>query len=407
MMGGWLFIPLFATVVCRPALAAALRRDVNRIQSNTKLQAQQLWVRPDQPLPKELLSLIHKAAAAKQVRGGSAYRRGNISTSLLTKSNGNMGGGKESIIEQLEPWHDKGFAVRSKSAPEHSDTIMKVLSAAEWESTLKSFVACSKSRFVFNSGNSEAQKFIVNDFTKSGLSVKKQEFQLTFEPYHSNAVNIIGEMKGSTKPEEFVVLAAHYDSIPERDAAPGVDDNGSGVACLLTAARALMQGGFKPKRSIRFVAFTAEEVGLKGSQEYVRQLTGTERENFRGAIIMDQVGFHKDRKQSTSVIFETKGRDKGQQMMVDSMAHATKNIPELGSKATFQVNYAGWGSDHMSFLEAGLPAVLLIEQDNLYSADHWGHTAKDDMTNIDFQFGADVAKIAVASIGNLADPSDL
>lgn len=400
MMGRWLCVPLLAAVACRAALAAALRRDVNKIQP-----VEPQWIQPDQPLPKELLSLIHKAAAEKQVRGGM-HRRGNRTASMLTTSKGNKG--QDSIIEQLEPWHDHSMALKSTNSPEHSDNILKELTAAKWESTLKSFVASTPTRFVFNKeANAAAQNFIIEDLKKSGLSPQKQEFQLIFEPYRSNAVNIIAELKGSTHPEEFVVLAAHYDSIPESDAAPGVDDNGSGVACLLTAARALAKGGFKPKRSIRFVAFTAEEVGLKGSQEYVRQLSGTERENFRGAIIMDQVGFHKDRKQPTSVIFETKGRDKGQQMMVDTMAHATKNVPELGSKATFQVNYAGWGSDHMSFLEAGLPAVLLIEQDNLYSADHWGHTAKDDMTNIDFQFGADVAKIAVASIGNLADPSDL
>lgn len=399
-MGRWLFVPLIFSVVCRPALAAALRRDVNRIQS------QKIWVEPGAPLPKELMSLIHRAAAEKQVRGGTrGFGRGNASASLLTR--GNASHGKSSIIEQLEPWHDHSFAVRSKAAPEHNQAIMKELSAAEWESTLRSFVGSTSTRFVFSKENKDAQKFIINDFKKSGLPVKTQEFELTFDPFHSNAVNIIAELKGSTHPEEFVVLAAHYDSIPERGDAPGVDDNGSGVACLLTAARAMMKGQFKPKRSIRFVAFTAEEVGLKGSQEYVRSLSGTERENFRGAIIMDQVGFHKDRKQPASVIFETKGREKGQQVMVDTMAHATRNIPELGSKATFQVNYAGWGSDHMSFLEAGLPAVLLIEEDNLYSADHWGHTAKDNMNNIDFQFGASVAQIAVASIGNLADPADL
>eukprot|EP00746_Dinoflagellata_sp_MGD_P000170 gnl/MRDRNA2_/MRDRNA2_100302_c0_seq1.p1 gnl/MRDRNA2_/MRDRNA2_100302_c0~~gnl/MRDRNA2_/MRDRNA2_100302_c0_seq1.p1 ORF type:complete len:399 (-),score=96.92 gnl/MRDRNA2_/MRDRNA2_100302_c0_seq1:108-1304(-) len=398
MMGRWLFTPLIFSVVCRPALAAALRRDANRIQM------QQIWVEPGAPLPKELMSLIHEAAAAKRVRGGSrVVGNGNLSASLLSRGNAS----KSEIIEQLEPWHDHSYAVRSKSAPEHNQAIMKELSAAEWESTLRSFVGSTPTRFVFGKGNNDAQKYIIDDFKKSGLSVTTQEFQLTFEPFHSNAVNIIGELKGSTHPEQFVVLAAHYDSIPERGDAPGVDDNGSGVACLLTAARAMMKGNFKPKRSIRFVAFTAEEVGLKGSQEYVRSLSGTERENFKGAIIMDQVGFHKDRKQATSVIFETKGREKGQQMMVDTMAHATRNIPDLGSKATFQVNYAGWGSDHMSFLEAGLPAVLLIEQDNLYSADHWGHTANDNMNNIDFQFGANVAQIALASIGNLADPSDL
>jgi len=385
-------------VAARPALAA-LRRDANRAM----VQSQPQLVQPGAELPKELLSLINQAAAAKNVRGGSRAFRGHTS-SLLNK--GNKTHEKSAIVEQLEDWKDHNMALRSKSGPEHSPAVMKELSKENWETTLKSFVNNENSRFVFNQGNNDAQKYIIADFKKSGLTVTQQTFMLSFSPYEANAVNIIGELKGSTHPEEFVVLAAHYDSIPEKDSAPGADDNGSGVACLLSVARAFNKGLFKPKRSIRFVAFTAEEVGLKGSAEYVSQLSGTDRENFRGAIIMDQVGFRRDHSK-TEVIFETSGRDKGQQVLVDTMAHGTKNIPGWGPGAQFQVNYAGWGSDHMSFLDTGLPAVLLIEKDNLWSADHYGHTAKDNLDNIDYQFGSNVATIAAVSIGNLADPSTL
>ena len=121
----------------------------------------------------------------------------------------------------------------------------------------------------------------------------------------------------------------------------------------------------------------------------MKDLSEKDRENFKGAIILDQVGFQKEKSAAASVIFETKGNEDPKQTIVDTMALSAKaSVP----RAEFKVNYHGWGSDHMPFLEAGLPAVLLIERDNLYSAEHFGHTPKDTLENVDYDFGAKVAR---------------
>jgi len=69
------------------------------------------------------------------------------------------------------------------------------------------------------------------------------------------------------------------------------------------------------------------------------------------------------------------------------------------------VNYAGFGSDHISLLDAGVPAVLLIERDNMYHADHFGHSARDTFDHVDAAFGAAVTRLAARALAALANPA--
>lgn len=89
--------------------------------------------------------------------------------------------------------------------------------------------------------------------------------------------NIVGMLKGSSLPDEYVVIGAHYDHIGVGKADVngdsiynGADDNGSGTAGLLLAAEAMAASPSRPERSIVFVAFSGEEKGLLGSKAYVR-----------------------------------------------------------------------------------------------------------------------------------------
>src|SRR5262249_12551574 len=78
--------------------------------------------------------------------------------------------------------------------------------------------------------------------------------------------NTVAEIRGTTKPDELVLLGAHLDSW---DLATGGTDNGTGAIAVLEAARILVASGAKPSRTIRFVLFSGEEQGLLGSQAYV------------------------------------------------------------------------------------------------------------------------------------------
>ncbi len=90
--------------------------------------------------------------------------------------------------------------------------------------------------------------------------------------------NIVGMVKGSQKPDEYVVLGAHYDHVgfstpnaPQQDSIyNGADDNGSGTTGLLLNAEAFGTAKVKPSRSMIFVAFSGEEKGLYGSRAFVK-----------------------------------------------------------------------------------------------------------------------------------------
>jgi len=83
--------------------------------------------------------------------------------------------------------------------------------------------------------------------------------------------NVIGKLKGSVDPEKFIVVSAHYDTIP----AAGFCDNGAGTAGVLELARvfskAAHEGIYVPQQTILFIAFGSEEIGLVGSINYIKQ----------------------------------------------------------------------------------------------------------------------------------------
>jgi hypothetical protein len=80
--------------------------------------------------------------------------------------------------------------------------------------------------------------------------------------------NIVGEIRGALRPEEVLLIGAHLDSW---DLGPGATDDGTGVAAVLAAARAIHASGLRPDRTLRFVLFSGEEQGLLGSRSYVLQ----------------------------------------------------------------------------------------------------------------------------------------
>lgn len=79
--------------------------------------------------------------------------------------------------------------------------------------------------------------------------------------------SVILTMRGTTEPEKVIVMGGHMDSIAggADSPAPGADDNASGVAVTHEVIRALVESGYRPSKTIKFIAFAAEEVGLRGS----------------------------------------------------------------------------------------------------------------------------------------------
>lgn len=122
-------------------------------------------------------------------------------------------------------------------------------------------------------GNAAARAYIVRRFDSLDLqktdTVRTQPFPLE----NKTGYNVIGTIRGTAFPDQYIVLSAHYDHLGKKgkEIYAGADDNASGSACLLALAAYFRQ--FPPKHSLVFAAFDAEEKGLQGSSYFVEHPT--------------------------------------------------------------------------------------------------------------------------------------
>lgn len=99
----------------------------------------------------------------------------------------------------------------------------------------------------------------------------------------SHCFNVIGELTGTDRPDEIVVICGHYDS--SRGVA-GASDNAGGAALVMELARVLSAAG--SKRTLRFIAFGGEETGLQGSKHYARELLKADKRQRKSKTFNDK-----------------------------------------------------------------------------------------------------------------------
>jgi bacterial leucyl aminopeptidase len=161
---------------------------------------------------------------------------------------------------------------------------------------------------------------------------------------------------GSGNSGETVILGAHLDSIAsggiETARAPGADDDASGVAGLTEVIRVLMAGNYAPQRNIRFIAYSAEEVGLWGSQAIVAQ-QAARRDKVVGVMQLDMTAFQGD---STDIWIYTDFTNAAQNQFLANLV--TSYLPNL----TVGYDACGYGcSDHASWHNKGFIASFPFE----------------------------------------------
>ena len=186
--------------------------------------------------------------------------------------------------------------------------------------------------------------------------------------------NTVGEIRGSEKPDEVVILGAHLDSW---DLGTGSTDNGTGSMAVLEAARTLAKLNLKPKRTIRFVLFTGEEEGLVGSKRYV-EAHKNDLEKISAVLVHDTgtgrvltLGLH-DNYQDREIVDQ-----------VLAPLHELKLL-EPSLARTF-------GTDHASFDDVGVPGFWCIQNMAEYAKTH--HSQSDTFDKVwkdDLNQGAEV-----------------
>jgi hypothetical protein len=211
------------------------------------------------------------------------------------------------------------------------------------------------------------------------------EVENKFIPGPIKVYNTVGEITGSEKPDEFVIVGAHLDSW---DLAAGTTDNGTGSSIVLETARVLARSGIKPKRTIRFVLFTGEEQGLHGSRVYVEKHK-EELARTSAALVHD------------SGTGRVKGLGTGRLPAVQAiLKRELVSLRELG--VTDFTTPSMSGSDHQSFARAGLPGLMLVQDMSTYTYTHHSQADTLDAANeANLIQGAQVMAVTAMRIANL------
>jgi carboxypeptidase Q len=188
--------------------------------------------------------------------------------------------------------------------------------------------------------------------------------------------NVVAEIRGSEKPDEFVVLGAHLDSW---ELGTGALDNGCNAALVIDALRAIKASGLKPRRTMRFILFSGEEEGLIGSRAYATAHRN-ELDKAAGVVVFDS-GTGK------TISFSTGGR-KDVIASAQSMLAPLEQFGVSKAEATAET-----GTDHFDFMLEGVPTFVADQEEANYLENY--HATTDTFDKVDFtQLKKNVAEAA-------------
>lgn len=184
---------------------------------------------------------------------------------------------------------------------------------------------------------------------------------------------VIARIEGSERPGEIIVIGSHLDSTSPlaqnnpRGSAPGADDDASGVAAATEVLRAMVESGYRPKRSIHFIAHAGEEGGLLGS----RQVAADYRRRGVNVAGMMQLDMTANQGSADDIYLMTDYTDAGQNDFVADLARSYLPALRIGR------DRCGYGcSDHASWFAEGYPASMPF-QSRMRDANGAIHTPRD------------------------------
>lgn len=236
-----------------------------------------------------------------------------------------------------------------------------------------------------------AAEYIRNTLAGSGYEVRRH----VYEAMGKGCENLEAEVRGTTEPDDILLVGAHYDSVV---GCPGANDNASGVAAMLALAGAVVQS--KPSCTLRFVAFTNEEPPYfqtrhMGSRLYARRC----RERGERIILMlslETIGYYSNEPKSQGYPFpigffypstgnfiafvsNTENAPWVKHLLTTFRSHA--KFPSQGGALWEWIPGVAW-SDHWSFWQEGYPAVMVTDTaPNRYP---YYHTASDTPDRVDY-----------------------
>jgi Zn-dependent M28 family amino/carboxypeptidase len=247
-----------------------------------------------------------------------------------------------------------------------------------------------QSRFSDTDQHNTVRDNIEATFKAIGLNTTVDTF---IDAYGRTSWNIVGELPGTTRPNDIYIVGAHYDTAYQDSIfAPGADDNASGVAGVLETARVM--AGYQYGATLRFIAFDREESYMNGEYEQGSRYYASSHaeENILGMISLDMIAHSPD---------DNAGFSSGNRTLKNAIDDA---VTAYGQGIKLTLYGKSSVSDHAPFEEMGFAAGMLIED----SENDRYHKANDAMGlddgYIDYDFATKITRSAVGFLAGKAVP---
>jgi Zn-dependent M28 family amino/carboxypeptidase len=249
----------------------------------------------------------------------------------------------------------------------------------------------------------------------TGLGYKVESYDF------GGGVDVIGTLAGTTRPDEIVIVSAHYDTIPGSN---GADDNASGVAAALETARLLANE--KHARTLQVACWDQEEPSIYGSYVYAKR-EKEKNTDIKVAYVYDEIGTSDDRPNSQRFPsgFEMVYPAEAQKLMAnqyranfvllifDQQARnwavaiadqaEKEGLPSLQLEVNLNEKVVSnlKGSDHASFWGKGYPAIEI--NDTSEYRNPYKHTSLDTIETLNYDFAIRIVSAVAASVRNALD----
>jgi leucyl aminopeptidase len=236
---------------------------------------------------------------------------------------------------------------------------------------LSSFV----NRYYTSTGGTDASNWLRSKW--AGMATGRSDISVTqFTHTGYNQKSVILTMNGTDNAADVVVIGGHLDSINgsgtgETTRAPGADDDASGIASMTEALRAMIASGYKPRRTIKFIGYAAEEVGLRGSAAIAQNFKANN-VNVVGVLQLDMTNY---KGSANDIYLFTDYTDSLQSEF------AAKLITTYQPGLTIGYDRCGYGcSDHASWYGQGYPTSMPFES-SMTGDNPYIHSANDTYAN--------------------------
>ncbi len=228
----------------------------------------------------------------------------------------------------------------------------------------------------------EAEEWAYNEFSSMGLNVEYFEWAMgSFEDR-----NVIATLPGD---EYIIIVGAHIDTVED---APGADDDGSGVAAVLSVAKVLSRYSFS--HTIKFIIYSGEEVGTYGSYAHAKY-SYENGDKILAVLDVDMVGYANSSIGGKYIRFFQPERSK---WITDFSADTVEKYYDLvGLNVESVPNYPG--ADHQAYVDYGYDAIFMAHYDGY----PYGHSPEDSLDKINFTYEMKAARFLACIVNELAN----